>query len=346
MLFQKNAALAVCLAFVLALGTAANAQTDVKPFPVLTGATSYFTRVTGGVVQDSPSVSPLLLYPVGDKWLLEAKGFYSDNFAKNKSNVWEGTMSYGLGYAEIDYLANRYLTVTAGRFTTPFGIYGERYAPVWVRALQTGPLTTSLARGASNGGMLRGGVSVNPQVNFNYAVYFSSAVTNHIVTSDRTSGGRFGVFLPRPGLEVGGSFQKSFQQEHSRAAGMHFVWQPSALPLSLRSEYSWSEWRGSGYWVEAAYRLSQIPRGRPFELVGRGQQFYAGNLKAATLAKLGVLTKDTQQADMGLNYYLGNDVRISGGYGRQFSLGKDTHLWTVGLTYRFVMPAFPGGGAR
>src|SRR5262249_26640384 len=266
-----------------------------------------------------------------------------DSFSKNKSGVWEGQMSYGLGYAQIDYLANRYVTVTAGRFVTPFGIYGERFAPVWIRVLQTGLLTTSLARGASNGGMLRGGFSLNPKVNFNYAVYFSGAVTNHIVTSDRTTGGRFGIFLPGPRVEMGGSFQKLFQQDRSRAAGMHFVWQPNALPLALRSEYSWSELRGSGYWIESAYRLSQIPYGRPIEVVGRAQQFYAGSLKAATAAKLGVLTKDTQQADLGLNYYLGSDIRASASYGRQFSVGKDSHLWTVGLTYRFVMPLFPGG---
>src|SRR5215813_3322521 len=74
-LFQKNAAPAVCLTLVWAFCAVADAQTDpndVQPFPVLTGATSYFTRVTGGVVQDSPSTSPLLLYPFGDKWLLEA----------------------------------------------------------------------------------------------------------------------------------------------------------------------------------------------------------------------------------------------------------------------------------
>jgi len=349
-LFQKNAAPAVCLALVLAFCAAADAQTDpndVKPFPVFTGTTSYFTRVTGGVVQDSPSMSPLLLYPFGDKWLFEAKGSYSDTFAKNKSNAWEGTMSYGLGYAEIDYLANRYLTVTAGRFTTPFGIYGERYAPIWVRALQTGPLISSLARGSSNGGMLRGGFSVNPEIDFNYAVYFSAAVTNHVVTSDRTSGGRFGVFFPQERLELGASFQKSFQQEHSRAEGVHAVWQPNAIPLSLRSEYQWSEWRGSGFWVEGAYRLSQIPHGRPIEVVGRGQKFYASRLKPAALTKFGIANmKDTQQADVGLNYYLPNDVRVSGSYGRQFGINKDTHLWTVGLTYRFVMPAFPGGGTR
>src|SRR5260370_27239540 len=93
----------------------------IKPIPILTGSTGYFTRVTGGQFQDSPSVSPLLLVPVGDKWLIEVKGNTSDTFAKNSHSDYEGTLSYGLIYGQVDYIANRYVTLAAGRFTTPFG---------------------------------------------------------------------------------------------------------------------------------------------------------------------------------------------------------------------------------
>ena len=118
---------------------------------------SYFTRVTAGQVQDSPSFNPLILVPFGSKWLLEAKGSYSDTFARNSKGNYEGTMSYGLAYAQVDYIANRYVTVAAGRFITPFGMYGERLAPSWIRALQVTPLTSPVISGSSLGGMLRGG---------------------------------------------------------------------------------------------------------------------------------------------------------------------------------------------
>jgi hypothetical protein len=83
------------------------------------------------------------------------------------------------------------------------------------------------------------------------------------------------------------------------------------------------------------------------ELVGRGQQFFAApNLTVATIKKLGALGKDTNQADFGLNYYFRSDVRASGSYGRQFVLGRNVNLWTVGMTYRFVMPLWPTVGVQ
>src|SRR5690242_7775816 len=89
-------------------------EPGLKPVPVLTGSTAYFTRVTGGQVQDAPSLSPLLLLPLGDRWLIQGKGSLSDNFAKNAQGDYTGVVSYGLSYAEADYIT-RYVTVSAGR---------------------------------------------------------------------------------------------------------------------------------------------------------------------------------------------------------------------------------------
>ena len=115
--------------------------------------------------------------------------------------------------------------------------------------------------------------------------------------------------------------------------------------MSLRSEYVRSSGtKGSGYWIESAYRLSQISYLRKLEMVGRGQQFFAAsNLTRATVKKLGIFGKDARQADFGMNYYFRSDVRASASYGRQFILGNNANLWTVGMTYRFVMPLGPTG---
>jgi hypothetical protein len=313
----------------------------LRPVPILTGSTAYFTRVTAGTVQDAPSVGPLLLVPLGEKWLIEAKGSLSDTFAKNRAGTYNGLVSYGATYAQVDYIANPFVTVCAGRFTTPFGIYGERFAPNWIRALQVTPTTFGLTSNASLGGMLRGGFPAGTEkVNFDYAVYFSTANTNHIVATDRSTGGRIGFFLPGPRLEFGASFQQVLQQDRPHSAGVHFVWQPNRIPLSLRSEYvRTSGLKGSGSWIEAAYRLTQIPYLQRVEAVGRGQQFLkADNLSPATIRRLGALGLDTQQGDAGLNYYFRTDVRASVSYGRQFALGRNANLWTVGMTYRFLMP--------
>jgi hypothetical protein len=334
--------------FVLFSGAACGQDEGVKPVPVLINYAGYFTRVTGGQVQDAPSFSPLLLVPFGDKWLIEAKGSYSDTFARNSKGDYEGTMSYGLAYTQVDYIANRYVTVAAGRFITPFGIYGERLAPNWVRALQVTPLTSPITSGSSLGGMLRGGFPAGTdKVNLNYAFYFSTSNTNHLLATDRSTGGRIGFFLPGPRLEIGASFQQLLQADRSHSAGLHAEWQPNPLPLTLRSEYVHSSGlKGSGYWFESVYRLSQIPSLRRLELAGRAQQFFADpKLTKAVAGKLGALGRDTNQGDVGLNYYLNSDVRASASYGRQFALNKNANLWVVGITYRFFTPLGSTGGA-
>jgi hypothetical protein len=341
------ALLSISLLFLPALQ--AQDQDWIKPVPILTGSTAYFTRVNGGQFQDSPSVSPLLLAPVGDKWLLEAKGNYARTFARGDEGYYEGTSSYGLIYAQLDYIANRYVTVSAGRFPTPFNMYGERLAPNWIKALQVTPMTSSVTSGSSLGGMLRGGFPAGTEkVNFNYAAYFSADNTNHIVATQRSSGGRIALFFPGPRFEIGASFQQILEGDRSHSAGIHSEWQPNRVPVTLRSEYvRQSGTRGSGYWIESVYRLSQIPHGNRVELAGRAQQFFADpKLIAAQIKKLGALGLDTNEADGGLNYYLSRDVRGSASYGRQFALGRNANIWVVGITYRFLMPLGPAGGAR
>lgn len=341
-----RAGLLVLVSLFVVLAHAQDDDVSIKPVPILTGSTAYFTRVNGGQFQDAPTVSPLLLFPLGDKWLVEAKGNYSDTFAKGGEGYYESTSAYGMAYAQLDYIANRFVTVSAGRFITPFGIYGERFAPNWIRALQVTPLTVPITSGSSLGGMLRGGFPAGTQkAEINYAFYFSTANTNHITATNRSTGGRMGFFLPGPRLEIGASFQQLLQGDRSHSVGLHAEWQPNALPLTLRSEcVHASGLNGSGYWIESTYRLSQIRPLRRLEMVGRAQQFFADpKLTPALVRKLGALGRDTNQGDLGMNYYLNRDVRASASYGRQFILNKDANLWVVGITYRFLLPLGPKG---
>ena len=183
---------------------------------------------------------------------------------------------------------------------------------------------------------MRGGFRADPKFNINYAVYFSVLSTASLVNSDRFAGGRLGIFVPAARLEIGGSFQHGLQDERSNAFGFHALWQPPILPLDIRSEYARSI-VGSGYWVEAAYRLSQVPflqnELRRTQVVARMQQFFVGENAGDAL-----LPSNTKQFEFGLNYYFIDGLKASSNYGRQFSTDGNKNVWTMSLTYRFVVP--------
>src|SRR4029077_3578190 len=118
-----------------------------------------------------------------------------------------------LDYAQVDYIANPYLTVTAGRLLPPFGLFNERLDPIWIRALQPDPLILPIGTESSDGVMFRGGFQLNSKANMNYAAYVSvTTIEVSGVESERHAGGRLGFFFPGPRLEVGGSFQKALEE--------------------------------------------------------------------------------------------------------------------------------------
>ena len=149
------------------------------------------------------------------------------------------------------------------------------------------------------------------------------------------------MFFPSPRLEIGGSFQKTLQEDRKNAFGFHLGWQPPKIPLNLRSEYARS-FQGSGYWVEGAYRLSQArfwqKAMRRTEVAARMQQFFHGAIEEDEAAEYGVPDVDTREVDFGVNYFLCVGLKGVASYGRQFSSDGHFNLWTVGVAYRFLLP--------
>jgi hypothetical protein len=312
----------------------------IKPVPVFSGSAGFITTFDSGDAHLGPIVTPVVLLPLGERWLVETRAtFESDLTQPPGQSAFHGVVAKELDYAQLDFIANPHLTVTVGRFLTPFGIFNERLYPVWIRNLQSDPLILPIGIGPSNastGAMLRGGFQATRQFNLNYAVYYSALSTTSPVDSDRFAGGRIGIFIPKTRLEIGGSFQHRLQDERSNLFGFHMIWQPQSLPLDIRAETARSR-QGSGYWIEPAYRLSQLPfwrnQMRRTQVVARMQQFFVGPLANDNLPGV-----NTKQFESGLNYYFMDGLKATSNYGRQFSAEGNKNVWTLGMTYRFVMP--------
>ena len=321
----------------------AQTPTSDRPVPILSGSAGYFTFVTAGQTELDGQVNPVLLIPLGDHWLIESRAEFEGAFQRPPDGgPYGGPVSKNLDYAQVDYIANPFLTVTLGRFLTPFNIFNERLYPIWIRSLQQDPLIFPIATGSSDGMMLRGGFPANAKANLNYAMYCSAISTGHgNLESNRNVGGRLSVFLPRPRFEFGGSWQKSLQDLRTNAFGFYSAWQPQRLPLNIHGEYARSR-QGSGYWVDGAYRLSQVrfwqKAMRRFEVAGRAEQFFNGEVSAAEAEALDLPDANTREGELGLNYYLHDGVKAVASYGREFSSDGNFNLWTVGIAYRFLLP--------
>jgi hypothetical protein len=318
-------------------------QENEKPVPILTGSAGAFSFVTGGQNLIDTQINPILLVPFGDHWLVEARAEFEGQFQRPPGGgPYGGPVNKHVDYAQVDYIAGPYLTVTAGRFLTPFGIFNERLYPVWIRALQPDPLILPINTAPSDGAMLRGGLPVSANVNLNYAAYVSAtSIGIGSVDSERHVGGRMGLFFPASRLEVGGSWQKTLQDDRKNAFGFHMGWQPAKAPLNLRAEFAHS-FEGSGYWIEGVYRLSQATFWqkalRHTEVVARQQQFHTGSIDADDAAALGLPSANTRESDFGVNYFLRDGLKGIFSYGRQFSSAGNFNQWSFGFAYRWMVP--------
>jgi len=342
------AAAMFCLLFFLASLSAAQTTNDDKPIPILTGNAGAFSFVTGGQNLIDTQINPVLLVPLGDRWLVESRVAFEGMFQRPLGGgPYQGPVTKHIDYAQVDYIASPYVTITAGRFLTPFGIFNERLYPCWIRALQPDPLILPINTAPSDGAMLRGGFALNSAANLNYAAYVSAtSIGIGSVDSERHVGGRMGFFFPGPRLEVGGSWQRTLQDDHKNAFGFHMGWQPAKAPLNLRAEFAHS-FEGSGYWIEGAYRLNQAhfwqKAMRRTEVVARAQQFFVGEIGAGGEAALGLPGANTRESDFGINYFLRDGLKAVVSYGRQFSSAGNFNQWTYGVAYRFLVPLGPTG---
>ncbi len=335
----------ILLAVLLAVSTGHSARGQ-DYVPVISGAVGMLSTTEGGTHILSPVIVPVLAAPLGDHFLIEARGELEEFYVQNNGTGPYTHQFFGTpDYVQIDYTATSWLTIVAGRYLTPFGIYNERLAPIWIHNLQDPPIIYPIGTrttASSLGGMARGVFTPDSNVEINYAAYYSTFNRSTNWGAGREVGGRVGFFFPKKRLEVGMSYQRFLQDQHFNSFGAHLSWQPYSAPLDVKAEFAHSA-SGYGYWAEAAYRLSRF-RGADSALgrlqpVFRMQQF----VRLQQIAGDVLPGVNTQQADFGFDYYLPHEVRINADYSRQFSGQGNLNIWDVGITYRFMFPLWPGG---
>ena len=178
-----------------------------------------FTNVQGADSSFTAVVAPIILWELSDRLLFETELEFG-----LETEDGEGKTEVELEYAHASYILNDYVTLGAGKFLTPFGIFGERLHPAWINKLPDAPLAFGHHGGlvpmSSLGAYVRGGFPLG-DAKGNYAFYLSngpSLVTEghdvgglnfenfDDINNNKAFGGRVG-FLPFPEIEIGYSFQ-------------------------------------------------------------------------------------------------------------------------------------------
>jgi hypothetical protein len=314
---------------------APSATQNVKPIPIISGYVAFVPTWEAGEPTLVSIIAPVVVIPLGDHFLVESRVELEGDFVQQPpDNSFGGQVGQDIQYAQLDYIANKYVTVSAGRYLIPFGIFNERLYPNWVRVFQTDPLIFPVGTGSGDGAMLRGGIATGENVAVNYAVYFSAASNADKFEAERVFGGRFGVFFARQRVELGFSLQKLLAFQGDVRFGLHGEWQPHRVPLDLRGEFAHARDTGSGYWLEGAYRLEQARFWRP---VMRKTQL-AARIQQSFKPKVGPGLADATRAELGVNYFLRDGLKVFGSAGRTWSPAGDSNIWTVGVAYRFVIP--------
>ncbi len=178
-----------------------------------------FTNVEGADSSFTAVVAPIILWELSDRLLFETEL----EFALETEDG-EGKTEVELDYAHASYILNDYVTLGAGKFLTPFGIFGERLHPAWINKLPDAPLAFGHHGGlvpmSSLGAYVRGGFPLG-DAKGNYAFYLSNGPSLNVdghgvgtldfenfgdINNNKAFGGRVG-FLPFPEIEIGYSFQ-------------------------------------------------------------------------------------------------------------------------------------------
>ena len=155
--------------------------------PLISGGVGFITITNGGNTTYIPIVTPLIAAPLGTHLLVESRATIVDLFSPKGTGQsgYDSSWFLGLTYLQLDYLANRHMTVVGGEFLTPFATYNERLTPIWISNFTD--RSPDLFPGHDGTGSSVGRHAARlcrcpmPRSPFDYAAYFSAASTNSTV---------------------------------------------------------------------------------------------------------------------------------------------------------------------
>src|SRR6266699_3315993 len=206
--------------------------------------------------------NPIFLWKVSDRLLFEGE---------IEVELGGTEASFALEMAHLSYIANDYLTVSAGKFLNPMDYFVERQHMAWVNKLPDKPLAVydGLLPEAEVGLQVRGAIPVG-QTKVGYALYAANAPElnvdpNSIGATDLGTlefnnfdnagkhvaiGGRLG-FLPIPEFEIGYGLQYSDVAPPGnggsvkallQSADMSYVRESTVLKgiINLKAQWVWS----------------------------------------------------------------------------------------------------------
>jgi hypothetical protein len=310
--------------------------------PLISGGAGFFTSTKGGDTTYLPIIEPLIDVPIGSRFLVESRAALGDTLSPN-GNGYSHTHFTTLTYLQGDYSISPHVTVVAGSFLLPFNTYNDRLSPIWISNFQDGPLIAGLGvmTGTGVGGMLSGSAIARDKYSISYNAWFSTRSGNTQFNSQRGSGGRVSLYLPKQRLEVGLSYDRLLQGVRENFYGAHVWWEPADTAFRLRSEFARGH-HAQGYWVEADYRTQAF--GGLNSWVGRFEPLFRiqQTFRRDTIVSDGVPLVNTQRADFGLDYNLPHNTRILTSYSRQFSSSGNENVWETGIVYRFLFPTWKG----
>ena len=315
---------------------------EAQEIPLLSGGLGFLTNTNAGSTSYQMVAVPVLAAPIGEHLLFEARGNLLESFSPaGNGQGYNSSHFLAWSYVQADYIATSHLTFVGGDFLVPFGTYNERLIPIWISNLQDAPLIFPIGTGTTTGlgGQVRGNLYSTSNVSVSYAAYVSAGSTNKQFQSARSVGGQAFTYFPKARLEVGASYGRLREGNHSNAFGMHVWWEPAKVPLKIRSEYAHGP-HSQGYWIETDYRLSQFHGAE--SLIGRLEPLFRlqQTFRNSPDFTDGLPSVNTQRADFGLDYHLPYEVRINTSYERQFSSAGNFNIWETGIVYRFLFPAW------
>ena len=278
------------------------------------------------------SISPIFLFQFQDRILFEAEFEFE---------LQEGVTETGLEYAQLDIIANDYLTFVGGKFLLPFAVFGERLHPTWINKFATSPPiyghhvasfgaepllpilsdVGAMVRGAFTPGRFQVGVSVfatqgpaiegDPTVEIPELEFPASSGDEN---TDKMVGGRLDVGI-RPWFEVSVS---GLNGDYDEDNVLDFTaWSVASefrvRNFELRGEYIQTRQEietvtGFPTFVRDGFYAQLTYRWREWEPVLRWTQIFDSEIDGA------LEDEGAWQAGIGLDYWLSSSIAVMGAY--------------------------------